>query len=403
MGARGHGLAPAGEVAGMLLSRSRRALGRNAVFGLAVLLLTLAGCSPGPAPAPTASSSMDELKADLEQFSSERLAAGASAVLIQAGLGGETWSGAAGVRDLERKVPAEPGDSFHVASLTKSMVATSVLKLVEQGKIQLDGQVGDYLPEFNSVLHPPEAITVRMLLDHTSGMPTFEEPLIKSGPLKHVLTSPLTPERRLELTGAVPWDPGNVGTYQYSNSNYVVLGLLAERVTGRSLGDVLRTDIVEPLGLGGTLLAGTAKAPATMVHGYVLIDGERVDATEAGVQSRSASGGMISTAQDVNVFYSALLAGKLITPALVEEMQSKNSSEYGLGLAKWWDSCTSDFYYGHLGGAPGYASIAITSADGSRQLAVFLAHAAEPLSADAPPPDYGLVEFAQKALDSTCD
>jgi D-alanyl-D-alanine carboxypeptidase len=346
---------------------------------------------------------MNELKAGLEQFSTERLAAGASAVLIQAKLGTEAWSSAEGVRDLGTKVPAEPGDSFHVASLTKSMVATSVLKLVEQGKIRLDGAVGDYLPEFDSVLHPPKPITVRMLLDHTSGMPTFEELLVRSGPLKQVLATPLTAERKLELTRSVPWDPADVGVYEYSNSNYVVLGLLVERVTGRSLGDVLRADIVEPLGLDGTLLTGTAKAPATMVHGYVMIDGERVDAAEAGVQSGSASGGMISTVQEVNVFFSDLLAGRLVSPALVQEMQGPNSSEYGLGLAKWWDSCTSDFYYGHLGGAPGYASIAMTSADGSRQLAVFMAHAAEPLSAEALPGDYGLVEVAQKALDSTCD
>lgn len=386
----------------MLQSRSHGALGRTIAFGLAVLLLVLTGCSAGPGPAPTPSSSMNELKADLEQFSGDRLAAGASAVLIQAVLGGDVWSSASGVRDLETNVPAEPDDSFHVASLTKSMVATSVLKLVEQGKIRLDGLVSDYLPEFDSVLHPPKPITVRMLLDHTSGMPTFEEPLIRSGPLKQLLTTPLTAERRLELTGTVPWDAGTVGLYEYSSSNYVALGLLAERVTGRSMGDVLRTDIVEPLGLGGTLLTGTANAPDTMVHGYVMIDGERVDAAEAGVQSGSASGGMISTVQDVNMFYAALLSGKLVSPALVEEMQSPNSSEYGLGLAKWWDSCTSDFYYGHLGGAPGYASIAMISADGSRQLAVFVAHAAEPLSADAPSRDYGFVEFAQKALDGSC-
>jgi len=384
----------------MLLSWSHKALERSAVFGFAVLLLVLAGCSASPDPAP--SQPLGELQADLKQFSTDRLAAGASAVLIQTRLGGDAWSGATGVRDLETKVPAESGDSFHVASLTKSMVATSALKLVEQGKMQLDGLVSDYLPEFDSLVHPPEPITVRMLLDHTSGMPTFEEPLIRSGPLKQVLTTPLTVERRLELIGTVPWDADNVGVYEYSSSNYVVLGLLIEGVTGRSLEDVLRADIVEPLGLAGTLLAGTARAPATMVHGYVMIDGERVDAVDAGVQSGSASGGMISTVQDVNVFYAALLSGKLMGPALVEEMQSPNSSEYGLGLAKWWDSCTSDFYYGHLGGAPGYASIAMISADGSRQLAVFMAHAAEPLSADASPSDYGLVEFAQKALDKTC-
>jgi D-alanyl-D-alanine carboxypeptidase len=164
----------------------------------------------------------------------------------------------------------------------------------------------------------------------------------------------------------------------------------------------MRADISDPLGLSGTLLTGTGDVPENMVHGYVLIDGERVDAAHAGVQSGSASGGMISNVQDVSEFYVALMDGKLVRPELVKEMQSYNASQYGLGLAKWWDSCRSNYYYGHLGGAPGYASIAMISADGARQLAVFVAHAAEPLGADVPPSDYGLVEFAQRTLDTTC-
>lgn len=375
---------------------------RTVAVCVAALLVTVTGCSAGPNPAPSPSSSMHQLRTDLEKFSNDGMAAGASAVLVQARLNGEVWLNAMGVRELEARVPAEPGDSFHVASLTKSMVATSVMKLVEQGKIKLDGLMCDYLPEVESVLHPPEPVTVRMLLEHTSGMPSFEEALMKAGPLKQVLTTPLTAERRVELAGTLPWNTDDIGIFKYSSSNYVVLGLLIERVTGRSLGDVMRADISEPLGLHGTLLTGTGDVPKNMVHGYVLIDGERVDATHAGVQSGSASGGMISTVQDVSEFYAALMDGKLVGPELVKEMQSPNSSQYGLGLAKWWDSCTSNYYYGHLGGAPGYASIAMISADGARQLTVFVAHTAERLSADAPPPDYGLVDFAQRTLDSTC-
>lgn len=241
-----------------------------------------------------------------------------------------------------------------------------------------------------------------MLLEHTSGMPDFKEALIRAGPLNQVLTTPLTAGRRIELAATLPWNTEDIGIFKYPSSNYVVLGLLIERRTGRGLGDVLRADITEPLGLRGTLLTGTGGIPKDMVHGYVLADGERVDATHAGVQSGSASGGMISTVQDVNEFYAALLDGKLVGPELVKEMQSPNASEYGLGLAKWWDSCTGNYYYGHLGGGPGYASIAMISAEGARQLTVFIAHAAEPLSADVPPPDYGLVEFAQRTLDRTC-
>lgn len=369
---------------------------------IAVVLTLGTGCSPGTVPTPSASSSMGGLRTDVERFSKDRLEAGASAVLVHARIDSETWSSAAGVRELETRVPAEPGDPFHIASLTKSMVAASVMKLAEQRKISLDGQMTEYLPELKNVLRPPKPVTVRMLLEHTSGMPNFEEALIKSGPLKQVLTLPLTGERRAALAGTLPWNPDDVGVFQYSSSNYVVLGLLIERVTGRSLRDVLQSDIAEPLGLSGTVLTGTAAPPENIVHGYVLIDGERVDAVNAGVQSGSASGGMISTVQDTSGFYAALLGGELVGRDLVTEMQGSNSSEYGLGLAKWWDSCTDGYYYGHLGGAPGYASVAMSSADGFRQLTLFVAHAEEPLSADSPPPDYGLVEFAQQTLDSTC-
>lgn len=368
----------------------------------AVLLAAVAGCSPGPGPAPSPDSSMDQLRTDLEEFSKDRLAAGASAVLVQSRLNGEAWSSAAGVRDLDTQVPAELDDRFHIASLTKSMVAASVMKLVEQGRITLETRVSGYLPELKKSLQPPQPLTVRMLLGHTSGMPSFEEALIRSGPLKQVLATPLTAERRVELAGTLPWNTDDIGVFGYSSSNYVVLGLLIEQVTGRSLGDVLRTDITEPLGLNGTLLTGTGTAPENLVHGYVVIDGERVDAAHAGVQNGSASGGMISTAPDVSGFYAALLDGRLLGPGLVTEMQSPSAPDYGLGLAKWWDSCADDYYYGHLGGAPGYASVAMISADGSRQLTLFVALAEEPLSAEAPPPDYGLVEFAQQTLDSAC-
>lgn len=368
----------------------------------AVVLMFGSGCSPGPAPVPSASSPMDRLRTGLEEFSQDRLAAGASAVLIQLRINGEAWSGAAGVRDLDTEVPAEPADSFHIASLTKSMVAVSVMKLVGQGKIRLDGEVSEYLPELKKSLHPPKPVTVRMLLAHTSGMPNFEDALISSGPLKQVLTTPLTAERRVELAGTLPWNTDAIGVYKYSSSNYVVLGQLIEQVTGRSLSDVLQADIAEPLGLSGTRLTGTGHAAADMIHGYVVIDGERVDAALAGVQDGSASGGMVSTAPDVSEFYAALLGGRLLRPDLLAEMQSPNASQYGLGLAKWWDSCAKGYYYGHLGGAPGYASVAMVSADGSRQLTLFVALAEEPLSADAPPPDYGLVEFAQQTLDGSC-
>lgn len=100
--------------------------------------------------------------------------------------------------------------------------------------------------------------------------------------------------------------------------------------------------------------------------------------------------------------YSALLQGKLVSPAKVKELQGPPAAPYGYGLYKWDDHCTNDFYYGHGGGTPGYRSIAMSSADGTRQLAVFVAQAAETLATGEPSESTELIEVAQRALDSTC-
>ena len=387
----------------MVMTRIRSSSVRSAaLLGTFVLLVGMGGCTPDTRPSPGPSAAISSLKTDLEQFGRDQLNAGGSAVLIHAKAGNGSWSGAFGVRDSKAKDSAESGDSFHVASITKSMVAASVIRLVEQGRIRLDALVSEYLPEFDAVMSPPEPITVRRLLNQTSGMPNFEGALAASGPLKQVLDAPMTGEQRLALAGTQAWVPNTSERFQYSSSNYVALGLIVERVSGRSLGDVLRADFFEPLGMGGSLLSRSGPAPATMVHGYLMIDGELVDVADAGFHAGSASGGVISTVEDVNRFYSALLEGDLVSPAMVKEMQGPPTAPYGYGLYKWDDHCTNDFYYGHGGGTPGYRSIAMSSADGSRQLAVFVTQAAETLTPGEPSETTELADFAQQALDSAC-
>jgi len=388
----------------MLMTRSHSSSVRGAaLLSTFVLLVGLGGCTPDTPPTPgPPSSALSSLNTDLEQFGRHQLNSGASAVLMHVKVGNEAWSGAFGVRDGDTKEPADSGDSFHVASITKSMVAASVIRLVEQGRIRLDGLVSEYLPEFEAIMNPPEPISVRRLLNQTSGIPNFEVPLARSGPLRQVLEAPMTGEQRLALAGTQAWVQNASQRFEYSSSNYVTLGLIVERVTGRSLGDVLRSDFFEPLGMSGSLLSRSGPAPATMVHGYVIIDDEMVDVADAGFHAGSASGGVISTVEDVNRFYSALLQGELVSPTMVKEMQGPSTAQYGYGLYPWNDSCTNGFYYGHGGGTPGYRSIAMSSADGTRQLAVFVAQSAERLTSGDPSESTELIDFAQRALDSTC-
>lgn len=354
------------------------------------------------ATAATTATPFGELRAMLELFSEKMLREGAPAVLIEAKVGHEEWTQAVGVRSRDGAVPVQLHDPVQVGSITQSMVAVSVLKLVDEGRLVLDDPVTRYLPELEELLHPPAPLSVRQLLSHTSGIPDFHGPLLVSAPLRHVLTTPISPEQRLALAGTLPWQVAEPGEYRYSSSDYVVLGLLVERLRGGPLGEVLRADVVEPLGLGFTTMMGDGPAPANLVHGYVQIDGGVADVAYSAVQRGSAAGGMMSTVQDVNTFYASLLRGGLLSPASLVEMKGRVYDDYGLGLEQWYDRCTNGIYYGHSGDVPGYGTIAISSADGNRQLAMAVAYPPSPLPARSHAIAREMAGLAQTALNASC-
>jgi D-alanyl-D-alanine carboxypeptidase len=398
----------------------------GALLGIAALVAgaLLGGCTGGPAPAPfqpsppattpapvptstttpppaTAPSSLRDLQAMLELYSEEMLQEGASAVLIEAKTGDEEWSHAAGVRSRGGG-PVQLSDPTQVGGITQTMVAVSVLKLVDEGRLALDDRVTTYLPELEGLLRPPGPLTVRQLLGHTSGVPDFYTLLLESAPAHQVLATRISPEQSLALAGTAPWQLSGPLGFSYSRSDYVALGLLVERLRGAPLADVLRADIVEPLGLGSTMMTGDGPAPASLVHGYALVDGGLVDVAYSALQNGSASGGMISTVEDVNTFYAALLRGDLLSPAGVMAMKGRADAHYGLGLDQWNDRCTNGFYYGHSGDVPGYGTVAISSADGNRQLVVSVAYPPSPLTARSHAIALEMTGLAQIALNASC-
>jgi D-alanyl-D-alanine carboxypeptidase len=364
----------------------------------AVLLMAVAGgCTAQPPPPDERESQY----AALEAFSRSMLDEGAPAVLAEVRHGGKVWTHAAGVRSLDTQEAAMVSDPFQVGSITKSMVAVSVLKLVEEGRLGLDDQVSTYLPEIGQVLQAPGPVTVRRLLVHESGVPDFFIPLINSGPLQDVLARPLSLEQQLALAATVPWEPKLVQGPEYSSSNYAALGLIVQRLRGRGIGEVLKADIADPLGLDATRLAG-GPAPATMVHGYLMVDGNRLDVTQPAWLSELAAGGVVSTVQEVNAFYAALLQGKLLTPATVEGMRGPDRAVFGQGLWKWNDTCTNRFYHGHPGDTEGYGMVSMTSEDGTRQLTLAVAYPPEPPTLDANPLIFDMQDVAQETLNSLC-
>ncbi|MCU1520398.1 MAG: putative class beta-lactamase/penicillin binding protein, partial [Arthrobacter sp.] len=212
----------------------------------------------------------------------------------------------------------------------------------------------------------------------------------------------ISPEQRLALAGTVPWQPRRPLEVSYSRSDYEALGVLVERLRGASLADVLRADIVEPLGLRSTTMIGDGPAPASLVRGYVKVDGGLVDVGYSAMHSGSGSGGVISTVEEINTFYAALLRGQLLSPGSLMEMKGRVFADYGLGLEHWHDRCTNGFYYGHSGDVPGYGTIAISSADGNRQLAVSVAYPPSPLLPRPSAIALEIAGLAQVALTASC-
>ena len=370
----------------------------------AVLVVALGACTGAPdppdqqSPLPQPSTSAPAFAAVLEKYSSDMLAGGATAVIIEMKSRIGEWSSAAGVRTLENREPVQLTDQTHIGTITASMLAVSVMKLVEEGKIRLDGRITEYLPELEGMITAPGPVTVRSLLSHRSGIPEYwESPVdLSNRTLSHT--------DRISAAAAIPWPAGAAMSYSYSGTSYPVLALLVEKLRGRSIGDVIRTDVVEPLDLPDTHMAGEGQGPQNMVHGYVRSDGgDLVDSALNPFHQGSADTGMISTVPDLNAYLAGLLQGKLLAAGTVAEMQHPKYEQYGLGLMRLYDPCSNNVYLGHVGVVRGYSALALISADGSRQVAMAVARAptSEFVGFDDPQA-FAMARTAVEALSLAC-
>jgi D-alanyl-D-alanine carboxypeptidase len=342
-----------------------------------------------------------EPKAQLEHDSQELIKAGASAVLLELRVGAEAWSYAVGVRKSGGE-PARATDPIHAGDITQSLVAVSVLKLADEGRLSLDEPASTYLPELHRLFQQQEPYTVRDLLRHTSDIPDYFPALLNSVPLRQVLDTRRGPVEKLALAATRPSPRYPSRAYGYSNTNYVALGLIVERLRGKPLADVLEADVGHPLNLGGTRLTDDGPVPEGMVHGYTLVDAKPADTTYAALHAGAADTGLVSTVGDLNSFFGALLDGRLVNRGLVAEMQGPVHAEYGLGLYKWNDTCTNGFYVGYAGDVPGYGTVAMASADGSRRIALAVAYAPSPLVYGTNVLDGYLTGIAEGALNASC-
>jgi D-alanyl-D-alanine carboxypeptidase len=291
-----------------------------------------------------------------------------------------TKTGVAGYANLRTKERLRADHAFRVGSITKTFVATVALQLAAEGALGLDDTVEKWLP---GLVPNGQAITLRHLLNHTSGIYNYTE---DEGLFRSLVRNPLRVLAPADLIAVATrhaplFDPGT--SWSYSNTGYIVLGLVIEKATAVPLERQLRQRIFEPLGLTHTSFPAVASLPRPFARGYLppgngvlsTPGGKPVDVTAWSPSWAWAAGALVSTAGDLARFYQALLGGELLQPEQLREMRAAvqtpgGSSRYGLGLAE--DRLQCGPALGHTGGVPGYTSFAYSSEDGSRQAVVLI-------------------------------
>ncbi|WP_216212676.1 serine hydrolase domain-containing protein [Amycolatopsis aidingensis] len=342
--------------------RSRR-ITRTLTAALATALAALLGAT---IPA-VAGQRADPLRESVDGL----VRAGFPAVVAYARDGTRQRRLSAGTADTATGEPATVWHRFRIASNTKAFTATVLLQLVGEGKLSLVDTVHELLP---GVLrgngYRPGRITLRQLLNHTSGVydpastPEFFAPYLEHGDRGHVIP-PREVVRRAGAHGPA-FAPGE--RTGYSNTNYLLAGMIIERVTGNDVVTEIRDRILWPLGLHRTTFpVNDPRIAGPHLHGYDLA-GE--DLTVFSPSYDWTAGAMISTVDDLARFQRALLNGELLEPEQQRLLESGGEG-YGLGVEIVRLPCGQDrpvIAVGGTGGGPGYTSIALSTADGKRQL-----------------------------------
>ncbi|MBP2337139.1 D-alanyl-D-alanine carboxypeptidase [Saccharothrix coeruleofusca] len=267
---------------------------------------------------------------------------------------------AAGVRGHAAGQAHEDG-YFRIGSATKTFVATVVLQLVDERKVGLDDPIDRYV----AGVPMGDRMTVRQVLNHTSGLYDYahEQGYSTNRWRGDARFRSYRPQELLDVAAGRPsyFDPGE--GWHYSNTNYVVAGLLVERVTGNRYGDEIADRILKPLRLKRTSVPGNrAGLPEPHARGYSEVDGRLVDATLMNPSLDWAAGEMISTADDLNTFFGALLSGRLTSAASLAAMREAVPTgtifRYGLGLQSFDLPCGRQVW-GHGGELIGYLTYAV--------------------------------------------
>ncbi|MGQ8812320.1 serine hydrolase domain-containing protein [Bacillus sp. NA_165.1] len=315
-----------------------------------------------------------------KQVMQETVQLGAVGILAKAFNNGKTSSFTAGVADLSTKKPVNSDYRFRIGSVTKSFTATTILQLVGEKRLQLDDPIEKWLPGLvQGNGYDGNQITIRQLLNHTSGIAEY----LKSKDADIMNSKKTyTAEEIVKIGLSLPPDFSPGKDWLYSNTGYVILGMLIEKITGNSYAEEIEKRIIEPLDLSNTFLPGNSPVIAGKNHarGYVKMEGtgELKDITYYNPSLANAAGDMISNADDLNKFFSSLLGGKLLKERELKEMLTTVPIEgkgvgdaYGLGIYET-KLPNGVSVWGHGGGIPGFTTFAGGVIGGKHTLAISL-------------------------------
>ncbi|MFF3441169.1 serine hydrolase domain-containing protein [Streptosporangium sp. NPDC002721] len=302
--------------------------------------------------------------------------------------GRRSWFGSAGVSDTGTGRERRRNERFRIGSASKAFTATVVLKLAAEGRLSLDDTLDEYLPGlFDGSAYEPGRITVRQLLNQTSGIyaysddPAFFATGVGPAWFEHRYDTH-TPEELVRIALAHPptGEPGE--RFKYSNTNYILAAMIVEKAAGRTFERELIRTVIRPLRLTGTSLPRTdpgIRGPHPVHYSILFSRDPRPtihDATRMNQSFAWSAGGVISTTADLNRFFAALFGGRVLPPAQLREMLTTVPTEganwipgtrYGLGVFEQELPCGTSVW-GNAGATYGSWSYAMGTRDGEHRL-----------------------------------
>jgi len=330
----------------------------------ALSLLVAAGCSDSPTAPELAGSSRAQLQAQTDSL----VSLGVPGIILLVKDRSRSITLTSGVSSLTATTSMRPNDRFRIGSLTKTYLSAIVLQLVAESRVSLDDRVERWVP---GAISNGGSITIRQLLNHTSGIfDYYNDPRVLAPYFGGDFAFAWAPRQLIAIADSHGPDstPGTV--QEYSNSNYTLLGLVVEEVTGRTLSQVTQERLFAPLGLAHSTFAMDANPDQSRARGYLLSDGDPLDVSDL-FPFYWGAGNIVSDAADVARFCAALLDGQLLPAPLLAAMKAPvagTTNNYGFGLIRTPTPCGNA--YGHDGATPGY-SADVLAVGGGRVVVAF--------------------------------